>query len=61
MLYCSGSMCVGVTVWFGWGGVVSLCRLAEGSINVIGWLVKNVYFRILLVSLHAVCDSIMPD
>ena len=24
---CSGSMCVGVTVWFGWGGVVSLCRL----------------------------------
>ena len=22
-LYCSGSMCVGVTVWFGWGGVVS--------------------------------------
>ena len=26
-LYCSGSMCVGVTVWFGWSGVVSLCRL----------------------------------
>jgi len=25
-LYCSGSMCVGVTVWFGWGGVVSVCR-----------------------------------
>jgi hypothetical protein len=24
-LYCSGSMCVGVTVWFGWGGVVSGC------------------------------------
>jgi len=22
-LYCSGSMCVGVRVWFGWGGVVS--------------------------------------
>jgi len=21
-LYCSGSMCVGVTVWFGWDGVV---------------------------------------
>jgi hypothetical protein len=21
-LYCAGSMCVGVTVWFGWGGVV---------------------------------------
>ena len=27
VLYCSGSMCVGVTVWFGWGGVVTLCRL----------------------------------
>ena len=26
-LYCSGSMCVGVTVWFGLGGVVSVCRL----------------------------------
>jgi hypothetical protein len=27
VLYCSGTMCVGVTVWFGWGGVVSLCRM----------------------------------
>ena len=26
-LYCSGMMCVGVTVWFGWGGVVSGCIL----------------------------------
>jgi len=26
-LYCSGSMCVGVALWFGWGGVVSMCRL----------------------------------
>ena len=26
-LYKSGSMRVGVTVWFGWGGVVSVCRL----------------------------------
>jgi len=26
-LYCSGSMCVGVTLWFGWGAVVSGCRL----------------------------------
>ena len=23
-MYCSGPMCVGVTVWFGWGGVVTL-------------------------------------
>jgi len=26
-LYCPGSMCVGVTLWFGCGGVVSLSRL----------------------------------
>ena len=26
-LYCSGTMCVGITLWFGWGGVVSVCRL----------------------------------
>jgi len=26
-LYCSGSMRVGVTLWFGWGGVVYGCRL----------------------------------
>ena len=23
VLYCCGLMCVGVTVWFGWGGVVT--------------------------------------
>jgi len=26
-LYCSGAMCVGVTLWFGWCGVVSGSRL----------------------------------
>jgi len=26
-LYCSGSTCVGATVWFGWGGVISGCFL----------------------------------
>ena len=26
-LYCSGSMCVGVTLWFGCGCVISVCRL----------------------------------
>jgi hypothetical protein len=30
-LYCSGSLCVVVTVWFGWGGLVSLCRLQHTS------------------------------
>jgi len=29
VLYCSCSMCVGVSVWFGWGGVLSLCRLKQ--------------------------------
>jgi len=28
-LYCSGSMRVGVTLWFGRGGVVSICRLKQ--------------------------------
>jgi hypothetical protein len=31
VLYCSGSTCVGVMVWFGWGGDVSLCRLKHFS------------------------------
>jgi len=26
-LYFSGSMCVGVTLWFGWGGAVSVWKL----------------------------------
>jgi len=30
-LYFSGSMCVGVTLWFGWGGMVSGCRLQPAS------------------------------
>jgi len=30
-LYCSGSMCVGVTLWFDWGGVVFACRLKHFS------------------------------
>jgi len=28
-LHCSGSMCLGVTLWFGWGRVVSGCRLKQ--------------------------------
>jgi len=30
-LYCCGTMCVGVTLWFGWGGVVSGCRLQPAN------------------------------
>ena len=32
-LYCSGSMCVGVTLWFGCDGVVSVCRLKHYSLD----------------------------
>jgi hypothetical protein len=28
-LYCSGTMCVDVTLWFGWDGVVSGSRLKQ--------------------------------
>jgi len=34
-LYCSGSMCVGVTLWFGWGGVVcglGCCGVVWGGV-----------------------------
>jgi len=27
-LYCCSSMCVGVTLWFGFGSVVPVCRLS---------------------------------
>ena len=32
-LYCSGSMCFGVTLWFGWGGVVSVCTTTPPQPN----------------------------
>jgi len=30
-LYCSGSMCVGVTLWFSWFGGVCGCTLKDAS------------------------------
>jgi hypothetical protein len=47
VLYCSGSMFVGVTVWFGWGGVVSLCRLKHYCSNM---------FRMLVHPSSGACD-----
>ena len=35
-LYCSGSVRVGVTLWFGWGGVVSGYRLKNSKLMYIG-------------------------
>ena len=43
-LYCSGSMCVGVTLWLGCGGVVSVCRLKH-------YLMLNM-FRMLIHPKH---------
>jgi len=34
-LYWSGSMCVGVTLWYGCGGVVSVCRLRHQCLVVL--------------------------
>ena len=31
VLYCFGTMRVGITLWIGWGGVVSGCRLKPAS------------------------------
>ena len=47
-LYCSGSMCVGVTLWFGWGCVVSVCGIKHyWSVHVEcgGWGLKTVWNR----------------
>ena len=31
-LYCSGTMCFGVTLWFGWDGVVSGCHVTPAKL-----------------------------
>ena len=36
-LYCYGSMCVGVTVWFGWGWC-GICMQAEAVAGVVWYL-----------------------
>jgi len=33
-LYCSGSMCVGVTLWFDCGGVVPVCTSSSACIRI---------------------------
>jgi len=38
-LYCSGSMCVGVTLWFGWCGVVTGCHTTR-SLRLICWVIS---------------------
>ena len=48
-LYCSGSMCVGVTLWFGWGGVVSGCRLKHF------WSVACIPVSVVLTARQSAC------
>ena len=50
-LYCSGSMCVGVTLWFGCGDVVSVCRLK----HLFHYLMLNM-FRMLIHPPSGACD-----
>jgi len=40
-LYCSGSMCVGVTFRFGCGGVVSVCRLQPAYEEIIKQVISS--------------------
>ena len=56
-LYCSGSMCVGVTVWFGWGGVVSLFRLKQCVVIISLFNAKHVsnVSTSILRSLRLIC------
>ena len=53
VLCCSGSMCVGITVWFGWGGVVSGCRLKHCF--GLYYLLLNM-FRMLVHPSSGACD-----
>jgi len=57
-LYWSGSMCVGVTVWFGWGDVVSLCRLKQCFsllAQICVWYIEKL---MTLVKYTAPCNSL---
>ena len=49
-LYCSGSMCVGVTLWFGWGDVVSVCRLKHFSASASVQISRNLLRMDVLTS-----------
>ena len=41
-LYCSGTMRVGITLWIGWGGVVSGCRLKLACLySTVTWSVAS--------------------
>ena len=57
-LYCCGSRCVGVTLWYGWGGVVSVCRLRHCVMSLallFHYLTLNM-FRMLIHPSSGACD-----
>ena len=54
-LYCSGSMCVGVTLWYGCGGVVSVCRVKQSLAILFHYLMLNM-FRMLIHPSSGACD-----
>ena len=51
-LYCSALMCVGVTLWFVWGGVVSVCRLRHFYVC---WTVHHLDIWIKTDQLNVIC------
>jgi len=51
-LYCSGMMCVGVTLWFGWDGVVSVCRLKHCIMIVYQLDAQILYFNTFIIFLY---------
>jgi len=46
-LYCSGLMCVGVTFWFGCGGVVSVCRHTSNQSNTTHEITQQIRRKLL--------------
>jgi len=63
-LYCSGSTCVGVTLWFGCGGVVSVCRLKlQLKFPTVPFHLTSLHFHmifatLLFLSLHTVYNCL---
>ena len=54
-------MCVGVTLWFGWGGVVSVCRLRHCVMSLallFHYLMLNM-FRMLIHPSSGDCDLLV--
>jgi len=54
-LCCSGTMCIGVTLWFGWGSVVSGCRNLMSLAFLFHYLMFNM-FRVLIHPSSVACD-----